>query len=160
MAAQPGVKTAEGATLPFDDVAGHRFCLLAIDVPADQLGQLAGHPLWSRLDANRLAMSGSTIGREGPDAVAAHGFASIEPVPQMPPQFAAMRGRIVLIRPDRYIAGVFRPSGAQQFAQRYIARIDAEHAKPAEYATPSEAGPGAWPADASMTFGTPSRRCP
>ncbi|GAB7545926.1 bifunctional 3-(3-hydroxy-phenyl)propionate/3-hydroxycinnamic acid hydroxylase [Cupriavidus sp. CuC1] len=127
MLPQPKVATTEGQQVPLDDVLGHRFALLALGLDAGGLAQVAAQPLWRRLGAARVLL----VPLLTPDAALAseasrHGFQVVcLPAQQWPASFSAMRGRLMLVRPDRYLAAICTPSQTEALASRFTRRIDA-----------------------------------
>jgi 3-(3-hydroxy-phenyl)propionate hydroxylase len=110
MLPQPDVVDGKGETRKLDDVLGPGFALLAIAPSgADDLATL-DHPLWARLDANRAALS-----KEG-----ASGDASVVRIQDGPllHRFNKYAGKILLVRPDRYVAAAFTATEARDTADR------------------------------------------
>jgi 3-(3-hydroxy-phenyl)propionate hydroxylase len=108
---QPLVTRADGSEVLLDDVIGPRFALVAWG--ADPEAALAGlaDPLWQRLDAHRIAILPAGAPSQdvaGVDAV----VRADEPVP-------LGDGEIVLLRPDRYAAGVFSAAGEAAFSEAF-----------------------------------------
>ncbi|MGO4303219.1 bifunctional 3-(3-hydroxy-phenyl)propionate/3-hydroxycinnamic acid hydroxylase [Cupriavidus sp. RAF12] len=124
MLPQPSVAFADDPQVPLDDVIGHRFALLALGVDAAGLTQIAAHPLWRRLGAARVLLL------PVPDAALAgtarsFGFEVVcLPGPQWPASFRTMQGRLILVRPDRYIAAICEPSQADALAARFARHMD------------------------------------
>lgn len=95
-----------------DEVTGSGFALLAYGSDAVTALMAAEHPLWRRLDARRIALlppdaklpspipSGIAVARDR-----AGRFAKLFPPGQT---------RLMLLRPDRYVAAVFAPEQADQ----------------------------------------------
>lgn len=112
MLPQPDVIDTQGETRKLDDVLGPGFTLLAID-PAgiDDLAAL-DHSLWARLDANRvlLCTDGSTRAENA-------AVVRIDDGP-LRQRFDRYAGRILLVRPDRYVAAAFNPDDADDTADR------------------------------------------
>jgi 3-(3-hydroxy-phenyl)propionate hydroxylase len=115
MLPQPQVTTADGASAKLDDLLGAGFALLAIG--ADAAAALADldQPVWAHLEARRVALL-PTDGEHGDDLprdririarIAAHDITrKLEPY----------RGKILLIRPDRYVAAAASPAGGAAMA--------------------------------------------
>lgn len=113
MLPQPLVTIGDGALVRLDTRLGPGFALLAETQTAlDALH----HPLWKRLDArgvvvltgDRTPRDERSIGDQG-DVLAA--------------LFAHHGGEVLLVRPDRYIAGAFRPVDEFQFADLFAASL-------------------------------------
>lgn len=131
MLVQPWVMDPSGAVARLDDVIGPGFALLGVDVDPEALTGLSA-PLWERLGAVRVHV---TLGDRLPRAVdGAVAVADADGL--LGEQLAPARGRIVLVRPDRFVAGTFSPAGERAFAQALERGLGA----PAEIAaTPLEA---------------------
>jgi 3-(3-hydroxy-phenyl)propionate hydroxylase len=107
MLPQPVVVDAAGRSVRLDDLLGPGFALLGVDVATAVWGTL-DQPLWDRLVARRVAIAAAppvAVPDDGTVAVGAEGGA-------MPERFAAYRGKILLVRPDRYVAAAFAPGEA------------------------------------------------
>lgn len=108
---QPRIVDADGAIVLLDDVLGSGFALLGIDVAPDALGAL-NDPVWSILEPARVHVTLD-------DRLPARGPGSGTPVADadglLAEQLGALRGTVVLVRPDRFIAGAFRPGEEGRF---------------------------------------------
>jgi 3-(3-hydroxy-phenyl)propionate hydroxylase len=110
---QPLVSRADGAEVLLDEVIGPRFAVLACGADAEAALAGLGDPLWARLDARRVAIlpAGTpSRGGSGVDAV----VRADEPLPLAP-------GELILLRPDRYVAGVFAAAGEAAFCDAFRA---------------------------------------
>lgn len=112
---QPLVTRADGGEVLIDEAIGPHFAVLAYGRDAEAL--LAGlvDPLWQQLDARRIAIlpAGLPAGEpvqptRGVDAV----VRADEPVP-------LADGELIVLRPDRYVAGVFAPGGEAAFCRAF-----------------------------------------
>jgi 3-(3-hydroxy-phenyl)propionate hydroxylase len=104
---QAPVLGEDGGTRPSDDVLGTGFALLAVDVDEAAL-ELLTQPTWSELDARRvhLRVGGlQPLRSESWRGIAVEGGALAE-------QLADLSGKVLLIRPDRFIAAAFAPGEA------------------------------------------------
>lgn len=93
----------ESGPLTLDDAAGPGFALVGVGVGTEALTAAAAHPLWDRLQP-RLAPLASLVGDGAPGNPAfrfadGHGRA----------RMARYTGRILMLRPDRYVAGAAAP---------------------------------------------------
>ena len=90
--------------------------VLGVEV-ADEAWGLLTHPLWTQLAARPVDLCLSDrlpVNRDGRTAVSdADG--------RLTPLLRPACGRFVLVRPDRFIAAVFEPSGADLAADRLTA---------------------------------------
>ena len=111
MLPQPRVLLADGGQVPLDDVLGPSFSLLAVDPPRDVFGGLRSG-LWDELGASRVELKlGDRLPASSPSAVgAADADGLLDPV------LGDQRGRLVLLRPDRFVLGVFDPADEERFA--------------------------------------------
>lgn len=111
MIVQPRILDVEGRARLLDDVLGRGFALLAIDVAPEELDGLAA-PVWDRLSATRVHVTLDdrlTLRRPGTLTIAdADGL--------LADQLSTLRGNVLLVRPDRFIAGAFAPSDERRFA--------------------------------------------
>lgn len=126
MLAQPMVRTADGTSSLLDDLTGQGFALIQYG-PANgsRLADL-GHPLWNNLRCTRVHVlpAGSTI-----PVGAGKGSCQfvIDINDAFRPMLADQGGRILLLRPDRYVAGAFRAEEQSQFATAYADRLGIHH---------------------------------
>ncbi len=116
MLPQPDVVDGGGAARKLDDVLGPGFALVAIGSSvADDMASL-DHPLWARLDANRVTLTGDEPAG-GPNLVRiAEG--------SLQHRFDKYAGRILLVRPDRYVAAAFSAAEASEIADRLTELMD------------------------------------
>jgi 3-(3-hydroxy-phenyl)propionate hydroxylase len=113
MLAQPQVLCSDHGIAYLDDLLGRGFGLLGVDIPAPVVARLRS-PLWAHLDAARVAVTLGDhlpLGSEGCEAVA-----DLDGL--LRTQLDTQRGRVLLVRPDRFVAGSFAPSGEEEFARR------------------------------------------
>jgi 3-(3-hydroxy-phenyl)propionate hydroxylase len=88
MLPQPRVNTLDGEPKLLDELLGSGFALVGVGVPESELCAV---------------IAGNEIARFGPQCVALD--------PSAVPELAPYRGRILLVRPDRYIAASGTSSG-------------------------------------------------
>ena len=128
-----GLRDALGGTAPIDDVAGRGFALLGLDVEAGALVEAAARPPWAALRPKLLLLA------ERSDAVAnevrtlavqdAAGRALLE----------TYRGRILVLRPDRYVAGAAVPADFAALSRRLADALGASSARLPVGAAPASA---------------------
>jgi len=111
MLPQPEVIDDQGKSLRLDDVLGLGFALLFVDMDSSDIAAALDHPLWERLEARQVVLGGQTE-----NGAASFGF----PNGSWPARFAAYRGRVLLVRPDRYVAAAFAPSETNETADRLL----------------------------------------
>ena len=137
MLPQPDVTALDGDTLKLDDLLGPGFALLAIG--ADAAAALADidQPVWTHLEARRVALL-PTDGEPGDglpgDRLRIARIAAEDISRKLEPY----RGRILLIRPDRYVAAACLPAGAAAIAEALSGLVGAGPAatEPLENAGP------------------------
>ena len=122
MLPQPLVRTADGRTCLLDDLAGQGFALIQYG-PANVSGLAAlDHPLWRTLRCTRVHVlpAGSPLPALRSDA--SHRFVvDVNGVFETP--LAHHEERVLLLRPDRYVAGSFKVEEQSRFAAVYAARL-------------------------------------
>jgi 3-(3-hydroxy-phenyl)propionate hydroxylase len=110
MLPQPMVTTGSGATAKLDGVLGTGFALLAIGDDAAAALAVLDQPIWAHLDAERVASLPIDGGQR-------HGLTENRlrvaqiTAEAMPRKREPYRGKILLIRPDRYVAVACSPTG-------------------------------------------------
>lgn len=110
MLPQPRVLLADGGQAPLDDVLGPSFSLLAVDPPRDVFGGLRSR-LWDELGASRVELK---LGDRLPTSLtSAVGVADADGL--LEPVLGDQRGRLMLLRPDRFVLGVFDPVEEEAF---------------------------------------------
>lgn len=117
MLPQPSVTTVDGKVELLDSVIGNGFSLICInDQDSGVLGTLK-NPLWQRLATSKVAIVGDqgTLRRPARDDYQVVADTKNALIPLM----ESHKGKIMLIRPDRYIAGIFDVNEESQFAERY-----------------------------------------
>ncbi|AON53708.1 bifunctional 3-(3-hydroxy-phenyl)propionate/3-hydroxycinnamic acid hydroxylase [Herbaspirillum seropedicae] len=120
MSPQPRLQAADGSIVRLDDVVGTTYALLAFGTQAAQ--KLAGlqQPLWDALGARRIAI----VPRDAAASAAVAGVVQCVDVEDQAQSFFKSLGpSIVLVRPDRYVAGSFSDAQEAVFAQACIDRF-------------------------------------
>jgi 3-(3-hydroxy-phenyl)propionate hydroxylase len=98
---QPRVLTHEGRQLPFDEVLGPGWSLLAVE--ADHATDRLSHALWELLDPRLVAVRlDDRLPRSDNGEI---GVAGVDG--KLDAALGPYRGRFVLVRPDRFVAAVF-----------------------------------------------------
>lgn len=123
MLPQPSVMLANGAEHRIDDLIGDGFGLVAYGL--DMVGATAtlAHPLWKHLAVKRLVIlpAGSALPAScanDPDLVVC-----VDHKGEAAPIFARIDNRLVLMRPDRYVAGTFPFASELAFANDYASQL-------------------------------------
>lgn len=98
--------------LLLDEVTGFGFALLAYGSDAVTALMAAEHPLWRRLDARRVALlpPDGKLPSPIPNGIAV----ARDRAGRFTKLFPAGQTRLLLLRPDRYVAAVFAPEQAAQ----------------------------------------------
>jgi 3-(3-hydroxy-phenyl)propionate hydroxylase len=114
MMPQPLVKLASGKTVRFDEVIGSGFSLIAQnESDAATLAALT-HPLWQQLKPTLVHLDSGDKVASGSKSVT-----RVTPVDGFARPLRTHRDQIILVRPDRYVAGAFFPAGECEFAERF-----------------------------------------
>ena len=118
MLPQPVVKTLQGEA-KLDDVTGPGFALVAVG--GDGAAALArlDQPVWAHLGAARVGLSLDGVARGAGNGVEVVGLSSTA----LPRKLQPYAGKIILVRPDRYVAAAFAPAGAEDAAQALARQI-------------------------------------
>jgi 3-(3-hydroxy-phenyl)propionate hydroxylase len=123
----PRVIDRDGRVRALDELLGRDFALLGIEVEPGRLAQLED-PLWQRLDAARVqVVLDDRLPRLDGDCVCCADLDGL-----LASQLRGVRGRVVLVRPDRFIAGVFAPDDERTFA----AALSRQLGEPLTFAAP------------------------
>jgi 3-(3-hydroxy-phenyl)propionate hydroxylase len=114
MLVQPRVLRSDNRVVDLDEVIGQGFALLAIGLDDVELSGLTS-PLWDRLGTSFVSVTVDdhfAVSTDGWQAVA-----DLDGLLQS--QLGAITGRLMLVRPDRFIAGVFECAAEAEFAERF-----------------------------------------
>jgi 3-(3-hydroxy-phenyl)propionate hydroxylase len=113
MLPQPHVLLADGATRLLDDVIGPRFALIAVEPSGGRFPELSDS-IWDELDPARLVLSLDERLPVSDAGLGAIGLADLDGL--LPALLGNLRNCIVVVRPDRFVLGAFRPSDEAAFA--------------------------------------------
>lgn len=125
-----------------DDVTGHCFLLLHCgDADTGVLENLR-HPLWDAIGAARIHVLpvGSTVPENAPGAAVIDVVATSGDIAAW---LATDRGKVIVVRPDRYVAGSFAPDGETAFADRYTTTLGVDACNAANKQIPANRIPAA-----------------
>jgi 3-(3-hydroxy-phenyl)propionate hydroxylase len=126
MLPQPPVLYLDGQTRLLDFALGDGFALLGLAQPGreDPFAALR-HPVWDRLRSARVAVSAQERWpARPPDGLCAVVDAEARLVPELWPR-PADAARILLVRPDRYLAGAFTSATEWLCGDELLAQLDA-----------------------------------
>ena len=115
MLPQPNVTAVDGDTVKLDDLLGPGFALLAVG--ADAAAALADfdRPVWAHLEARRVALL-PTDGEPGDDLPRDRLRIARIAAGEISRKLDPYRGKILLIRPDRYVAAACSPADGAAMA--------------------------------------------
>jgi 3-(3-hydroxy-phenyl)propionate hydroxylase len=124
MLPQPMVVAGAGPVL-LDELLGPGFSLIGQEAVVPEIGSLA-NPLWARLKPKLVHLSPNDggLGRYG-GVVRARPCIAAEAAP-----LRAHRDQLMLVRPDRYVAGAFAPEEMDRFVERFDALLNAPAVAP------------------------------
>ncbi|RKP53620.1 bifunctional 3-(3-hydroxy-phenyl)propionate/3-hydroxycinnamic acid hydroxylase [Pararobbsia silviterrae] len=109
-----------------DNVIGNRFALVYCGPADDATLSRIEHPLWDLLGAVRVQVLPSDAhARANGDIDDERCVRVVDTHDALRTWLGDARHRVLLVRPDRYVAGTFDPSGAQRFADDYAATLGA-----------------------------------
>ncbi|KAA0998814.1 bifunctional 3-(3-hydroxy-phenyl)propionate/3-hydroxycinnamic acid hydroxylase [Paraburkholderia panacisoli] len=114
-----GVEVVESK---LDDVIGHRFALVQYGNGPDSDFEALNHPLWDLLDVARVRVlpAGSTL----PARTASPKVVYVVDTSDVLPAWLGRHAKEVLVvRPDRYVAGTFAPRAEKTFADAYASTL-------------------------------------
>lgn len=123
MMVQPRVLDADGRFAWLDDEIGPGFGLLAIDTDSEALERLRS-PIWERLGVAKAHIA--LDDRLPAQLVNTPALADADGL--LAEQLAKLRGKLILIRPDRYVAAAFAPEEEPEVANRLIALLGTQMA--------------------------------
>lgn len=113
MIPQPRVETSDGTVCRLDKILGNGFALVAQDEAGERALLSARHPLWHSLSPTKVSLR-DTAGLDNGDV---RKCKSVEPDYGRP--IRTHRDQIMLIRPDRYVAGVCAPDKLDELTESF-----------------------------------------
>lgn len=119
MLPQPVVRLASGKTVRLDEVLGGGFALIAQDDAGAVVMAKLTHPLWQKLAPTLVRLT-----PEGASATDATGIKTAVAVDRFVRPIRTHRDQILLVRPDRYVAGAFDPAQEYEFAGKLEAILN------------------------------------
>jgi 3-(3-hydroxy-phenyl)propionate hydroxylase len=107
-----------------DELIGPGFALIAYGADAVTALMAAEHPFWRRLDARRVALlpPDAKLRAPVPSCIAL----ALDRAGRFAKLFAPERTRLILLRPDRYVAAIFAPEKADETAAALARLADAK----------------------------------
>ena len=125
MLPQPRVLLAEGGQALLDEALGPWFSLVAVDPSRDVFAELRSE-FWEELGASRVELK---LGDRLPTQLtSASSVADADGL--LEPVLGDQRGRLLLLRPDRFILGVFDPAEEDVFVARIRDALGSGGARP------------------------------
>lgn len=121
MLPQPRALLADGTQVPLDQVLGPWFALIAIE-PADAVLDSLRSPLWAQLGIRIVRLALEPVFPHRPVAEQAQAVADADGL--LEGFLGRHRGSAVVVRPDRFVLGAFRPSEETAFAAAWVALAD------------------------------------
>ena len=115
MLPQPAVRTADGRSQLLDQLIGPGFALIATGAADEAALAALSDPLWQQLGAVRILIVDAAMGAH--DGV--NHRRVVDTAGAIAVVRAAARGRFMLLRPDRYVAGVFSGADEAAFARQF-----------------------------------------
>jgi 3-(3-hydroxy-phenyl)propionate hydroxylase len=116
MVPQPDVITHDLRRMQLDDALGPGFALLAVELPADWRPR---HSLWRRLEAKPVLLR-----LDDRFAPVVDGVEAVADADAMLTQVLRQyRGRVMVVRPDRYVAGAFFPEAEENAFADALSRL-------------------------------------
>ncbi|MFL9875852.1 bifunctional 3-(3-hydroxy-phenyl)propionate/3-hydroxycinnamic acid hydroxylase [Paraburkholderia megapolitana] len=105
-----------------DDLIGHRFALVQYESGPDNDFETLDHPLWDLLDVVRIRVlsPGSTLPAS---PVSSKVVYVVDTSGVLPAWLGRHAKEVVVVRPDRYIAGTFAPGTEKTFADTYASTL-------------------------------------
>jgi 3-(3-hydroxy-phenyl)propionate hydroxylase len=106
-----------------DNILGHRFALIVHGEGGAETLKTLRHPLWQKLDLVRVLVlpAGAGLPPAG-QATGAH-VVVVDSGGTLARTFAMNAGKVVLVRPDRYVAGTFHAQDENDFADQFAVRL-------------------------------------
>ena len=117
---QPAVKTRAGERR-LDDVLGDGFALLGFLDDISLFERSIPHASFRAISARRVLVSETLFQSQYAGSVEV----ITDPTLSLIRGLDCAKGRIFVVRPDRYVLGAFAPAGADKFAERLTALIRA-----------------------------------
>lgn len=118
MLPQPVVTLPDGSETKLDNLLGPGFALLALGPDAGAALEALDQPVWNRLEASRVALTsdGAASGTPGVRTAALRSGETLA-------KFRPYEGKILLVRPDKYVAATFAPADAGTVADDIARRM-------------------------------------
>lgn len=117
MIPQPEASNAAGEVTKLDDCLGSGFALIAQNAAGAAALKTLAHPVWRRLNPAKVHLC-----EHANDAAGfVPSFTMTDPIGR---PIRTHRDQIMLVRPDRYVAGAFLPSEQSAFADKLAGLLD------------------------------------
>jgi 3-(3-hydroxy-phenyl)propionate hydroxylase len=119
---RPMLRASDGKVVAFDALAGDGFAVVGVNVETAALADIARDPLWARLRAPVIA-----IRFGGPAAPGAGGvMATVLAEPDRPSPVKGQSGRVLIVRPDRYVAVTATPEEFKALSAQFARMLGDE----------------------------------
>ena len=119
---QPRVHTLDGRESLLDELIGQSYALVSYHEPATTDYPRLDHPLWSALGAKRVCIFAGN--HKSPASTLPAGcIAAFDETRALSAFFGQQKEQILLIRPDRYVAGAFEECDQARFADQFGAHL-------------------------------------
>jgi len=116
----PFIRTTEGIRLPLDELLGSNFAILKFCKDQSDVCAALHHHLWQHLDARFICIypPGSSLTQ----AACTNAIAIIDEAGALQQWSGRYRNHYILVRPDRYILGMFTIKQEARFADALLQR--------------------------------------
>jgi len=115
---QPIVRTKAGAEILLDELIGNNFSLISYHTSAASAAAELSDPLWRLIGAVRIAIYSAACSLDA-RTPPANTIAVIDSKDALRKQYASQQSQILLVRPDRYVAGSFHATTESHFARAF-----------------------------------------
>lgn len=115
---QPIVRTKAGTEILLDELIGNHFSLISYHSSTINAPLKLSDPLWHRIGAVRIIIYSATFTFDALP-LPENTIVVIDSKDALREQYASRQGQILLVRPDRYVAGSFHAAAETNFARTF-----------------------------------------